>query len=322
MLWKPNINRNRDGVLRREDDRTSLIKQFFSNQERVLSYEIVDTDVWTVDVEGSILLTESDLNDGELFFKIGKLSGNLYCQCKHFKPSVVPLEMGGEIVFVPDETEQAPTPGTNNGNTNSEDDSYGMEMLCANPTKQKTLKKLESVVAEVIRYDYDFDWEKIIKDMISKVKSERAKINDYSLRMSVRADSKRGFQCDFYVCDVNKESLIDLTPIHKTIYMMFILNKEGYIVDDINTEFTYTARKIYSQLSDRVQDDDNGIMGILLSAPTLRTYLTEIRNALKKIISNSEVIERFAIEGYREQNYKVEIATNEIRDQIHETFGV
>ena len=106
-MWKSGINRAKNGVIRPEDDQTNQIKEFFEGQEQVEKYDIVDVKNWVVDVEGSILLFESDLADGELFFKIGKLTGNLYCHCRHFKPSVVPTELGGEIIFVLDEEELA-----------------------------------------------------------------------------------------------------------------------------------------------------------------------------------------------------------------------
>lgn len=104
-LWSKGIERSKTGTVRKEDDKTNPIDEFFASQPDVRSYEITDIKNGVVNVDGSIHLNEADLDNGELFFKIAKLTGNLYCHCKHIKQSVVPAELGGEIVFVPNEEE-------------------------------------------------------------------------------------------------------------------------------------------------------------------------------------------------------------------------
>lgn len=104
-LWSKGIERSKTGTVRIEDDKTHPIDEFFASQPDVRSYEITDIKNGVVNVDGSIHLNEADLDNGELFFKIAKLTGNLYCHCKHIKQSVVPAELGGEIVFVPNEEE-------------------------------------------------------------------------------------------------------------------------------------------------------------------------------------------------------------------------
>lgn len=62
-------------------------------------FKIQDDDETTVDVEGSLEIRPTDLSHGELPFKIGRLSGDLILYCRDFKPSVLPSEIRGNIIF-------------------------------------------------------------------------------------------------------------------------------------------------------------------------------------------------------------------------------
>ena len=53
----------------------------------------------TAEVEGTLELRPSDLKNGELPFKIERLSGDLILYCRRFKPSVIPAQLGGDIIF-------------------------------------------------------------------------------------------------------------------------------------------------------------------------------------------------------------------------------
>ena len=317
-LWKSGIGRSTTGEIRTEDDRTNQIKEFFSNQKQVESYKIKDKANWVVDVEGSILLFESDLADGELFFKIGKLTGNLYCHCRHFKPSVVPTELGGEVVFVLDEEELAKYRTNTSGSTNDDDPFGGMELLTAKtPSKSKVEAKLRAALSDCVNYDYDFDIDKIKKEL----ESEWGNRDEYQLALEIDDKDKINHECEFYVVDANGRTPLNLSAIEKALYILYILHKEGIEIN-MKTCHVDEWKKIYSQIAGRVQDDVNGIMGDNFSITTINGYRSNIRTALKAKFSNEKVIDLFAIEGYKEQPCYVQKATDELREQIRQAFGL
>lgn len=316
-LWSKGIDRSKTGAVRTEDDKTSPIDEFFASQPDVRSYEITDNKNGVVNVEGSVHLHEGDLTDGELFFKIDRLTGNLYCHCKHIKPSVVPAELGGEIIFVPNEEElwknrQASTP---------EEDVLGMGMLTEKPTGLEMRKKLEEALSDYVEYGFD---DINLDEIINHLKKEKEIHDTCELEMDI-VPSKRGVIVDFYLVVQGNRTKLKLSAIEKTFYIMFILKPKGIVIEDIiPKQFLKEARKIYSQMGDRTQDDSNGIMAddYVFSTKTLRTYFTGIRNALKKVIWNKHVIQKFAIEGFSGKEFKVEKATDEIRKCLNEQFEI
>ena len=80
VLWSKGVDRSKTGEIRKEDDLKNMIEEYFSNKEEKVPYEIVDDKNWIVDIDGNIHLNQSDLDEGKLFFKIGKLSGNGHLQ--------------------------------------------------------------------------------------------------------------------------------------------------------------------------------------------------------------------------------------------------
>lgn len=240
-FWKSGINRAKYDIIRPEDDWTNQIKEFFESQEQVEKYDIVDVKNWIVDVEGSILLFESDLADGELFFNIGKLTGNLYCHCRHFKPSVVPTELGGEIIFVLDEEELAKYRTNTSGNANDDNPFRGMELLTAKkPSKSDIIKRLKTAIADSIDCGYD---DIDLDDLRAEIEQERANIDKYKLRITLDKRSSDNIECRIYMSDNDDE--LKLNAIQKTIYLMFIMHKNGIIVDDIRPDAWKMAKKIY-----------------------------------------------------------------------------
>ena len=68
-------------------------------QSGVKSVSIRKDDEKIVDIEGSVEIYPSMLKDGELPFKIGKLTGDFICYCREFQQSIIPDEIEGKIVF-------------------------------------------------------------------------------------------------------------------------------------------------------------------------------------------------------------------------------
>ena len=191
-LWNKGINRANNDSVRLEDDRTKMIEDFFANQKNVVRYEIVDKLDWLVEVEGSVHLYEDDLTNGEMFFRIGKLTGDLYCHCKHFKQSVIPAEMGGEIVFVPEEEEV----WKNRQDKDADEGIRGMECLTAAPTQAQVVRKLEQVFTDYIAQGYDINFNNIIE----RLKEEWDNKDRYELTVHAERRSKGGpIDCDISI---------------------------------------------------------------------------------------------------------------------------
>ncbi|MCH5234810.1 MAG: hypothetical protein J1E16_05910 [Muribaculaceae bacterium] len=325
-LWSKGIKRSETGEIRKEDDLKNMIDEFFSNQEKKVSYEIVDDKNWIVNVDGSIHLNQSDLDDGKLFFKIGKLTNNLYFHGKHMSPSVIPEQMDGDIIFVPDEEGISANKGQNG---NIEDDELDMGYLSANPmSKSKVSKKLEEAITEMVYSGYDID----IDEIRNRIEEQWKNKENYELTLRVaekepdknphvKKQVSSNIKFDFYIDGMDNDKPLDLTAIEKAVYIVFILHKDGLLLFS-SDRFKKLLQKVYSKIHGRVQDDENGIMAGKFSDTSLLTTRTEIRKAIKEQISNARVVDEFAIEGKKSEKFNVQKATDELRKQIVKLFGL
>jgi hypothetical protein len=313
-LWKGIIDRSKNDGIRKEDDRTTQLEHFFDGRSGVISCEIIDHKDWLVNIDGSLHIYKNDLNeDGTLPFKIGELTGDLYCHVRELNPTIIPAKMGGSIVFVVDEV--TPGIGTNNQADDEDDDKLDMGLLQAKkPQESKIKQKIADVLSDYIEYGYTFD----IQELIEEIKAE--KNIDYKLTMTAEK-APRGFDVKLFVREGG--SPLNLTAIEKAIYMTFILHENGLGLLDMKTSTYQITKKIYSQLSDRVEDDENGLMGnVTLTDLTLNGHRSEIRSAIKEQIQNKHIIDQFAIEGYKDEPFRVAKGTPELREQIKKTFGI
>ena len=85
-----------------------------------------------------------------------------------------------------------------------------------------------------------------------------------------------------------------------------------------------TLKKIYNKLQDAVPDEVNGILGKddFIRDTTINGYRFHIRKEIHKQISNDKIVDKFAIEGKRDQPFTVEKATDDLRKQIVKLFGL
>ena len=342
VLWSKGVDRSKTGEIHKEDDLKNMIDEFFSNQEEKVPYEIVDDQNWIVDIDGNLHLNQSDLDEGKLFFKIGKLSGNLYFHGKHMSPSVIPDQMDGDIIFVPEEEELART-RVQKGN--NEDDELDMGLLTNKKTPKKDIvSNLKSAFAETLSSEYQDQID--ILEILDEVKKDWEAQNKYNLIIDFPENksvygNRFEIQCDIYVHedDFNvpkeKRKPLQLNAIQKAYYLMFILKKDGLILDDIKMDDCQLAKKIYTQLPKRVEkthtkdkktgketEYNQGISKDNFQVSSIRGYVSEIRTAIHKRIPYINIANDFAIEGYKGQPFGVARATDEMRVQIREKFGL
>lgn len=335
------LGRSIEGQIRKEDDKSKYIGEFLSNQNQVVSYEIADDKNWVVNLEGNLHLDQSDLDkNGELFFKIGRLTGNLYFHGTHLHPSVIPSELKGQIIFVQDEEELAKN-RSQMGNSD-EDDQLGMGMLTNKElTKPEILSNLKSSIADTLysKYKDEIDIEEII-DAVKKQWEERDK---FQLRIVFPERKDKAYiKCEIYVNDDDynvpkgeQRKPLRFNAIQTAYYLMFVLKKDGLIVDDVKQEDWELVKNIYSKLTKRVEktyitdketgkekEYTKGVKKKLFTIPSIRSYMSEIRDIIHERISYSSIANEFAIEGYKGKPFGVARATDEMRAEIREMFGL
>lgn len=326
-LWSEGIDRSKTGAVRTEDDKTNPIDEFFASQTDVRSYEITDNKNGVVNVEGSVHLHEADLDDGELFFKIDRLTGNLYCHCKHIRQSVVPTEIGGEIIFVPNEEEL-----WKNRQATENDDDFDMGYITAqNRTKDDLITNVKLAFADLISAaaTEGVDLERLWKDVLE----QNANKDNYKLRIEFEKNKLGKTITNIYVSDDDNDKL-ELNPIQTAIYLMFAMDENGFTVDDLKTTDWIVAKQIYSQLANTeqktyIKDKDtgeylnytDGILNKAFKPTTINGYISEIRKKLEKLICVEDVRNGFSIVGKRGEALKIGQSTPEIRELICEEFG-
>lgn len=189
------------------------------------------------------------------------------------------------------------------------------------PTKEKTIKDLERILSDAIYNDYDIDFDEIIKRIKAENKRSFNLRFDYDPKDKDKGkDKDKHFtKFDIYVSETAK---LELTAIHKAVYLAFLLSEKGEVLDDPSFLFFDELKAIYKRLPDTVKDLENGIVSKDFSTTTLNGYRTEIRNAIKQHISNKNIVDEFAIEGYKGKPFKIQRSTEKLRKEIIKLFGL
>lgn len=187
------------------------------------------------------------------------------------------------------------------------------------PTKEKTIKDLEKILSDAIYNDYDIDFDEIIR----RIKAENKR--SFNLWFDKGPKEKNKVKVNYFTkfdIYVSKTAKLELTAIHKAVYLTFLLFEEGQVLDDPSYKFYEILKAIYKQMPDTVKDWENGIFKKDFSTTTLNGYRTEIRNAIKQHISNKNIVDEFAIEGYKGKPFKIQRSTEKLRKEIKELFGL
>lgn len=216
------------------------------------------------------------------------------------------------------------------------DSGFDMGLKIAKPEKgslaekkliAKEEKKLEKILRECAVLGIDLDIDRIKE----KVANDLKKTVDYKLIIKRVQNNmvKRGIEFktyDIYVAD-GEEYKLDLTGIHKAVYLAYLLYKDGLRVEDTFGEFREITKKIYGHLpfADKNEKLTGGIRdaeGTTFDAytKTLRGYFTNIRDAISDKVADPLVAQDFAIEGFKGAPFGIAKTTPEIIAQIKEDF--
>lgn len=198
--------------------------------------------------------------------------------------------------------------------------SFGMEWLKKRPetAKEKAEKvqqnedKIRKILWECAYLGIDID----LKGLAEAVEASNSKAESYELSLKMEPAKAGMIDCKI---DLGENLELKLTPIQKAIYLTFLSLKDGLVIEEAKPDFTKRIQNIYRLLPNRSEKDD-GILHVLYIQPqTLRGVISEVNATIARLIPGGVGLE-FAIEGEKNNPYKVMRSTPEIRKQIITNF--
>lgn len=332
-MWSSVLRRSNTGELRREDDMTYVIKEFLNNQQNVSSYEIhipeSPGEDWIVDVDGSLRIDDCDLP-----FKIGRLTGDLISTRRRLESNMLPNELLGSVIFV-DENDNTRSQNATAGNGVSTPEDLTMGLIrkkAENKYEEKELKdkcirKLIDVLDDIDYHELEIDVEEIIKTF--REKKAASKNIDYKLIIDIEGDIKDKLdcykRCDIYISE-DRDTPISFRAIDKAVYLAFLSLDKTFDVDGMKPSFTKLVHNIYTQLPNdrKASDPYKGIAApnMRFKPSWLRERMKDIKDRLKARIYDREIVEKFAIEGKKGEDVSIQMNTDEIRKQVKAAFNI
>ena len=240
------------------------------------------------------------------------------------------------IVEIDPENRPSPARSIEEQIESSYDSGFDMGLKIAKPEKgslaekkliSKEEKKLEKILRECAVLGIELDIDRIKE----KVANDLKKSVDYKLIIKKQRNNLRNRTIEYNTYDIyvaeGEEYKLDLTGIHKAVYLAYLLYKDGLRVEDTFGEFREITKKIYGHLpfADKNEKLTGGIRdaeGTTFDAytKTLRGYFTNIRDAISDKVSDPLVAQDFAIEGFKGAPFGIGKTTPEIIAQIKEDF--
>ena len=240
------------------------------------------------------------------------------------------------IVEIDPENRPSPARSIEEQIESSYDSGFDMGLKIAKPEKgslaekkliSKEEKKLEKILRECAVLGIELDIDRIKE----KVANDLKKSVDYKLIIKKQRNNLRNRTIEYNTYDIyvaeGEEYKLDLTGIHKAVYLAYLLYKDGLRVEDTFGEFREITKKIYGHLPFAAKNEKltGGIRdaeGTTFDAytKTLRGYFTNIRDAISDKVSDPLVAQDFAIEGFKGAPFGIAKTTPEIIAQIKEDF--
>ena len=186
-------------------------------------------------------------------------------------------------------------------------------------SRERTMERLTDAFQEMFSHKIDISMEDI-SALYEKVKKSR---KTYKLVIQIKDKEGNSFKklksCDISLVD-NYGSQYPLTmePLMKSLYLTFILFKEGIPVMNVSdSEFYDLFLKIQDKLSRESKLPSKE--SLLLNT---NFNLSKIRKCILNATNDVYAKEQFAIDGYSGDVYKVAGATDEDRELIKKEFGI
>lgn len=201
-------------------------------------------------------------------------------------------------------------------------DDYGLGWLKKRPEteKEKAEKvqqnedKIRKILWECAYLGIDID----LKGLVEAVEDSNSRSESYELSLKMEPAKAGMIDCKVFVGE-NLE--LELTPIQKAIYLTFLSLKDGLVIEEAKPDFTKRIQDIYRLLPNRSEKDDGILHMTYIQPQTLRGVISEANATIARLIPGGIGLE-FAIEGEKNNPYKVMRSTPEIRKQIITAFSL
>lgn len=216
-------------------------------------------------------------------------------------------------------------------------DDYVTELLVAPPAKgskkeKNFIKAQEDKIIKVLRDCSLFDITLDLAGLNKRFKESLKSKIDHKIILDIETVKEGSLSfcttCDIYVGE-GEDYLIPLTAVEKATYLTFLLYENGIRILDTSDKFRRITQKIYNQLPDEDKCEktaggilDKGDVIPEVYEKTLRGYMSTIAGKINAIIANPKTAQKFAIEGYKDKEFGVEMGTSEIRAQIKKAFNL
>lgn len=199
-------------------------------------------------------------------------------------------------------------------------DDFSFTLHCiTDASRERTMERLKEVFQEMFSHKINVSMEDI-SDLYEEVKKNRK-----TYRLDIQVKKREGYSLKrLKTCDIN---LIDnygetyplaMEPLWKSLYLTFILFKDGIPVMDVSDSAFYDLfLKIQDKLSreSKLPSKDSLILNI-------KSNLSKIRKAIMDATNDVYAKEQFAVDGYSGDVYKVAGATDDDRAFIKKEFGI
>lgn len=171
--------------------------------------------------------------------------------------------------------------------------------------------------------DVVLDYKQILEDF----EAERSKT--YTLKIDIQllkdvscdSDKPRTRDCHFYMVDeTGEEQEIQMEAQEKAVYLMFLVFEGGILIDDFDRAKTAKPYEdVFKEIHQKMANN-NPSKGVLTVS-----FVNFLRNRIKEKFANvtqNKYLEKFCIEGFREQEFGIKIATQEHRDYVLKMFNL
>ena len=198
-------------------------------------------------------------------------------------------------------------------------------------TKEGDLKRIEDILEECALYGIDIDPYELM-DIHKKVKEKERKT--YQLDIDIDP-GKEGWnkdktdlvfkrECDIFLVDENgnKHHLENLNAQTIALYLTFILFKDGGGIKIADLKTNEEFYRLFKHICDRLKSI-NKIPDKITLWKNANRKRGEIKKAISDATNGDKIAERlFAIEGMEGQEFRVEGATDELREKIRKRFDI
>lgn len=347
-MFSQSMKRRLDGTCKKEDDLTKMIEEFFSKQEQVESYTIVEGHPnWLVDVDGSLHIRKEELlSDGTLGFKLNNVSGNLICHIPRISSALLPKHLSGDIVFDVESNANLPVDASSTISDGAprhsdapfadvpEDETY-FDFLDIAPDKDAIHKSIRSLLVDAE--------DEMAIDELQKILNEarEQRLIDYELDLKIKnkgntKDPK--ITVDLIVKD-NKGNKypVNLGTAWKAIYLTFLYYDTGITLKDfcdVGSKHHKIFTRIYDSLYNKkgtvktfsydpatANEDKKYTEKVEAAVEALRQYLSNIRKAFAEALPDERSARLFVISDRKEERYfTIQASNEEIRDKIKKVF--